>query len=115
MWAVLTQEGELISERECLWPALPVDVRITELRYRDRHGTVGKIHEFDSYGFQRSSITPLGGGPSIAHASTQLIGVLGDEVTIIEIDEVSGEKSQRTCSRAELTYRPELLRDGVRG
>lgn len=115
MWTVVTEDGKLISERDCTWPDLPVDVCISELRYRDRSGRLGRFGPYDAYGFQRFSITPAGNGPSLAHAGTQLIGVRGEEVTVVEINEVTGEASMRKFPRAELTYRPELLRHGTRG
>ena len=114
MWALETEDGKTVTERDCYWPSLPGDIRIRELTYQDRRGGKGKVYGYAAYGFQRFSIAPSG-GRVIAHAGTQLICVLDDKVTIIEINESTGERSQRVIPRQELTYAPELLRDGVGG
>lgn len=114
MWVVITDNGQAITERDCFWPDLPSDVLISEIRYRDRRGVVGCIYGYDAYGFQRYSLTnPDGKGHP--HAGTQIICVLGDTVTVLDINELTGERGQRDIPRSELTYAPELLRNGVRG
>lgn len=111
-WAIVTEAGNMISERDCIWPSLSEDVRIRELRYRTRTGLVGKIEGFELYGFQRYSVTSPQ-GDHIAHAGTQLIGVKDDEVTIIDINETQGVITRATMTVSELTYDPTLLRSGV--
>ena len=114
MWVLITDTGKTFTEKDCLWPDLPQDVRIAEIRYRDRRGVVGDVHGYDAYGFQRYSLTtPDGQGHP--HAGTQILCVLGDMVTVLDINEVTGERDQHDVPRQELTYAPELLRDGVRG
>jgi hypothetical protein len=113
MWAVVTESGDVIREsRACLWPSLPESTRVRELRYRTTWGEIGKIEGYEAYGFQRYSLT-LPDGAHAPVAGAQLIGVNGHEVTIIEIDEVSGRVTSTKIPRRELTYSPELLRHGV--
>ena len=113
VWAVLTDDERVITEQDCLWPDLPPDVRVRELRYRDRLGRLGKIEGFESYGFQRSSLTPVGGGPGIIHATTQLMGLRGGTVTLVEINEITGESTNTSFPASELTYMRSLLRTGA--
>ncbi len=113
MWAVITDSGKTFTEKECFWPDLPPDIRIRELRYRDRRGVVGQINGYDAYGFQRYSLTtPDGRGHP--HAGTQILCVLGDVVTVLDINELTGDRGQRDIPRSKMTYAQELLRDGVR-
>ena len=112
MWAVVTSDDKLIDERDCLWPDLPAGVRIKKLLWRDGQGRVGGLEGFDSYGFQRTGFaTPT----SHTVTGVELIGVKGNDVTVVEISEHTGAKSQRRLKRPELTYNPGLLRDGIGG
>lgn len=114
MWAIITSDDSLVDERQCLWPDLGDDVRIKKLLWRDRRGQIGGLEGFKLYGFQRYSFSGPGQG-RVQHAGTQLIGVIGDEVTVVDINENTGERSSKKLPLSELTYAPELLRHGIEG
>lgn len=111
MWRIKTDDGHLISETECLWPELPAGTRIAHLIYRDRRGRDVDFHGFELYGFQRYALAVP--GAVVAHAGTQLIGIAGDQVTVADINEVTGEAKKSTFPLSELTYTRNLLRLGV--
>jgi len=110
MWAVLTDTQKLIEESQCLWPDLPVDIRISKLMWRDVHGKVGALEGFESYGFQRIAFAIPGGTPGVA--GVQLIGINGDEAVIVEVNGVTGERKTRRLPRSDLTYNSGLIRNG---
>lgn len=111
MWRLVTEDGSEISERGSLWPSVPADVRVREFWYRDRLGVEGKVDGFDAYGFQRYSTV----SPAAELASgAQILAVIGDVVTVIDIDDATGQRSVERLPLAQMTYDRRLLRDGVR-
>lgn len=112
-WRILTPDGIWITERDFLWPDLPRDLRIAELLYTSRGGQRGMLSGYDGYGFQRYSVMFLQGSRHVPHAGTQIIGVHGDSVTIMDVPEPAGETRRSDVSFDKLTYDRSLLRAGV--
>lgn len=110
MWYVKTADGKRVTEHDVLWPRLPSDIVITELGYLPRRGKAAGVKDCRAYGFQRFRIDNPGTGQTGAGA--QLIGVKGDNVIVVEFNEVTGDRRQTTIPLSRLTYAPELLRHG---
>ena len=110
MFAIVTDKGLTLNERELFWTDVPPDVRIRELHFVPSVGQPGRMEGFDSYGFQRFQIQ-LVDGKGVGRGA-QLIGVRGQEATIVEINEVTGARKMSKIPLSELTYNRELLRHG---
>ena len=109
MWSLTTADGKLIEERDCHWDRLPEDARVSILRYRTSLGREHTLTGFEAYGFQRWSLEAPDGH---AGHGAQLIGVSGQDVTIVEIDEVGNTIGKSRLPLSLLTYSRSLLRSG---
>lgn len=111
MFAIVTDKGLTLSEREQFWIDVPPDVVIRELHFVPEHGAPGRMENFDAYGFQRFTIM-LPDGRGVARGA-QLLGLRGDEVTVVEINEDTGHRLVTKMPVSDMTYDRELLRRGV--
>ena len=109
MWTVLTKDGHMVSENDGMWPDLPKDIVIQELRYRGQHGGVYSMVGCRSYGFQRFRVEVP---DKIVSEGVQLIGIKDGRAMTLEIDETNETRRRWTVPESELTYSRELLRHG---
>lgn len=110
----MAEDGREISEDQCQWPKLDPSLHVDTLVYQTRRGGRCRLHAFEAYGFQRYALS-VPGGPHHPAAGAQIIGVFGDRAVIVDVNELTGHVERHEVPRAELTYRPELLRNGVGG
>jgi len=109
-WTLTTADGRKITEAEGPWPTLPTDLRIARLVYRpQRGGAEAVLAGYEAYGFQRYGLT-VPGAPSLPFAGAQIIGVRGDQATIIDVNEITGAHRGWSQPVGELTYARHLLR-----
>lgn len=105
MWRLTTAEGREICERDCLWPDLPTDMRITALVFGD-----ARLADQEAYGFQRYQVTkPCG---LVTGRGAQILGIRGDVVTILDVGQDTGLVVEKKIPVTELTYARGLLRPG---
>lgn len=112
MFTLTLEDGSVITNT--LWVDVEPDVRVVsiELKIASQFGRVVANHVLDQcdwYGFQRYDVVNQHG---LLQSGVQLLGRLGDSVTVVDVDFGSGRTSVSMVPLQRCTYNPSLWRQG---
>lgn len=112
MFRLTLDDGSVITDT--LWTDVDPSVRVVsiELRIASQLGRVVANHVLehcDFYGFQRYDVVDQHG---LLQSGVQLLGRLGDSVTVVDVDFGSGRTSVSMVPIQRCTYSASLWRQG---
>jgi hypothetical protein len=123
MFSAVLRDGTRLTESECMWHDMSRNVDIVRLEVVLKNGgstylIFDSIEGFDAYGFQKYQVHDLQGGGKVTSFGCQLLGVdrKNGKLLTVDINPFSGRRVSTYTDLKDMSYNPELLRNGhVRG
>jgi hypothetical protein len=121
MYSAVLRDGTRLTESDCLWHDMPRNVAIVRLEVIVKDGSsyliFDSIEGFEAYGFQKYQVRDIQSSRVTAFGC-QILGVdrKNGKLLTVDIDPFSGKRVSTYTDLKDMTYKPELLRNGhVRG
>lgn len=122
MFSAVLKDGRRLTESDCMWHDMSRNVDIVRLEAVLKHGSsylvFDSIEGFEAYGFQKYSVHDIQNKGKVTAFGCQLLGVdrKNGKLVTVDINPLSGRRITTYTDLKDMTYNPELLRNGhVRG